>query len=107
MAALPLALAQKIELIMAVDEYVFGYCLHERNNHQPGDTGASPEMRAYVADLIGTGGYPHLSRLVDESADFETVWEVLDAAMRDAERFDRNLARLLDGFEREMGLRPR
>jgi AcrR family transcriptional regulator len=104
-ATLPLTLGQKMELIMAVDEYVFGYCLHERNNHPAGDAGLPPEMREYIAELMSTGGYPHLSALADEHG-FESAWAQIDAAQGDAGRFERNLARLLDGFEREMGLEP-
>ena len=45
-----------------VDEYVFGYCLQQRNNVQPDDTGIDPEMVAYVNGLLKTGDYPHLAR---------------------------------------------
>jgi AcrR family transcriptional regulator len=99
---LPATLAQKIEIIMAVDEYVFGYCLHERNNTQS-DDGLAAGMRDYINELVSTGEYPNLSRLVDEHG-FDTAWRQLDAAQHDDARFDRNLGRLLDGFEREMGL---
>ena len=33
-ASLPIPLADKLDIVSTVDEYVFGYCLHERNNVQ-------------------------------------------------------------------------
>ena len=53
-----------------------------------------------MADLIATGEYPQLSAMVDAHG-LESVWDQMEAAMSDPGRFDRNLARLLDGFERE------
>ena len=32
LASLDAGFEDKLDLIMAVDEYVFGYCLHQRNN---------------------------------------------------------------------------
>jgi AcrR family transcriptional regulator len=101
-AEMPVPLRQKMELIMAVDEYVFGYCLHERNNvDQVGADGLPDPMRQYVNDLISTGEYPQLSHLAREHG-LESAWEQMEAAVRDEGRFERNLARLLDGFERDL-----
>lgn len=99
-AALPITLAQRMEVIMGVDEYVFGHCMHQRNNDHGDDASFGREMLGYVADLIATGEYPQLSAMV-EAEGLEPVWDQMEAAMRDPGRFDRNLARLLDGFERE------
>lgn len=105
-ATLPVPLGQKMEVILAVDEYVFGHCMHERNNDQGDDGSFGHEIHEYVADLIATGDYPQLSAMVAADG-LEKVWEQMESAMRDPDRFDRNLARLLDGFAREFGQPPR
>ena len=33
-ASLPITLDEKLDIVGAVDEYVFGFCMHERNNLQ-------------------------------------------------------------------------
>ena len=59
--SLPTSLREKLDIVSAVDAYVFGFCLHERNNHlqdegQVLDSG----MIDYVNELIDTGDYPQL-----------------------------------------------
>jgi len=97
-ALLPLQaeLEDKLDLISLVDEYVFGYCLHERNNlrDDPGDD----EMMDYIGALLIDDEYPALAAMVDEMG-LQEVWSRMDAHARGAGRFDRNLARLLNGFE--------
>ncbi len=46
----------KIDLITAVDEYVFGYCLHERNSLK--DHTSDDEMIDYIDDLLIENEYP-------------------------------------------------
>ena len=36
-ASLPVSLGERMEIILAVDEYVFGHCMHERNNDHGDD----------------------------------------------------------------------
>ncbi len=86
-----------LDLMMAVDEYVFGYCLHARNNLQA-DESADPSVMRYMEDLLATGEYPALRALVGTDG-FEATWRRLGDQMRDSRRFERNLDRLLDGFE--------
>jgi AcrR family transcriptional regulator len=93
-------LVTKLDVITAVDEYVFGYCIHERTTLLD-DAAAGDVMRGYVTDLIGTGDYPELTRLV-EADGAAGVWSQIYAHTHDPERFDRNLARLLDGIERDL-----
>jgi AcrR family transcriptional regulator len=96
--SLPIELADKLDIVAAVDEYVFGYCLQQRNNVHPGDTGIDPEMIAYVSGLLQTGDYPHLAAMADDLG-LEEAWGKIEAHLRDESRFDRNLHRLLDGIE--------
>ena len=96
LAPLAAELEDKLDLITLVDEYVFGFCLHERNNlsEGPGDG----EMVDYIGALLIDDEYPALAGMVAEMG-LPQLWARMDAHSRDPERFDRNLARLLDGFE--------
>jgi Tetracyclin repressor-like, C-terminal domain len=85
----------KLDLITVVDEYVFGFCLHERNSqtHDPNDE----EMVEYIGSLLSEDEYPALAAMVAEMG-MPKLWSKIDANNRGAGRFDRNLARLLAGF---------
>ena len=93
-------LATKLDVVTAVDEYVFGYCLMERNNLQDSLT-RDPYMVDYVGGLIATGEYPQLAKLADELG-LEEGWTRIEDHSRDPGRFDRNLARLLAGIEQSL-----
>jgi AcrR family transcriptional regulator len=86
----------KFDLITIVDEYVFGYCLHERNNLK--DNPDDSEMADYIGALLVEDDYPALSAMVDEMG-LQRLWSRIHGHARDAGRFDRNLARILSGFE--------
>jgi len=90
----------KLDLITAVDEYVFGFCLHERNNYAGDANGA--ELVGYIGALLNDDDYPALAAMVADTG-LEEVWSKIHAHARGAERFDRNLARLLSGFEAGFG----
>jgi AcrR family transcriptional regulator len=105
LAGLDIPLALKIDILTTVDEYVFGYCLHERNNYAEGDDALSPQMEQYLGTLIATGEYPALGALTAD-APLRDVWRNVSSAMRDNRRFDRNLARILDGFEQSFPTEP-
>ena len=55
-------------------------------------------MVAYVDGLVETGDYPQLAAMAGEFG-LEQAWTQIEAHLRDPQRFDRNLARLLDGIE--------
>ncbi len=90
-------LAAKLDLMTTVDEYVFGHCLFVRNNLLH-DEANSHEMLRYMRELLSGGDYPTLQDMVD-STGLEHLWMQIHQNSEDAGRFDRNLARLLDGFE--------
>jgi len=102
-ASLPLALADKFDIVTAVDEYVFGYCLMERNNLQADDT-FDEEMIAYVNDLLATGEYPQLAAMAEANG-LAQSWAEISDHLRDSTRFARNLRRLLDGIEADLATR--
>ncbi len=96
LASLDATFEDKMDLITVVDEYVFGYCLHERNNLK--DHTNDDEMIDYIEDLLAENEYPALSAMVAEMG-LPRLWSRLHSHSRSAGRFDRNLARLLAGFE--------
>ena len=97
---LDVPLAAKLDVLMAVDEYVFGYCLHQRTTFDE-DAAATAEMMAYVGELVRSGDFPELARLVDADG-LAATWSRIHVHAHDPERFDRNLQRLLDGIERDL-----
>ena len=97
-ASLPITLAEKLDIVTVVDEYVFGYSLLERNNLQDGARSIAGDMVAYVESLVQTGEYPQLAALSEEIG-LEAGWRQVEEHLRDGDRFGRNLARLLDGIE--------
>jgi AcrR family transcriptional regulator len=94
----PGTLADQLDLMMAVEEYVFGYCLNVRNNLRD-TTVESDEFFGYIDELIATNDYPTL-RKIAETSGTRDIWNQVKDHYRDARRFERNLNRLLDGFEK-------
>jgi AcrR family transcriptional regulator len=97
-ASLDIPFADKLDLVGAVDAFVFGFCLHERNNAQSDTDPFDADVKEYVNGLIRTGEYPELAALADEVG-IDAVWSSIRAYSRDEMRFARGLERLLDGFE--------
>ena len=90
-------LEMKLDVTTAVDEYVFGFCVHEHRTFAGGD---EVEMPAYIEELLGAGAYPAVRAITDEVG-LASFWTRMHAHSTDPGRFERNLARLLDGFERD------
>ncbi|MET0323918.1 MAG: TetR/AcrR family transcriptional regulator [Ilumatobacteraceae bacterium] len=97
--ALDLSLGERFELVTAVDEYVFGYCLMQRANATDDhEAFLETEFVGYVDGLIDQGDLPALAAIKAEHGT-SGAFEVMQRQGNDPGRFDRNLARLLDGFE--------
>ncbi|MEP7045839.1 MAG: TetR/AcrR family transcriptional regulator C-terminal domain-containing protein [Ilumatobacteraceae bacterium] len=100
LSSLDATFEEKLDLITVVDEYVFGYCLHERNNLN--DNPNDAEMVDYIGTLLNDNEYPALAAMVAEMG-MPRLWSRIHSHSHGAGRFDRNLARLLAGFEASLG----
>jgi len=92
-------LATKLDVVAAVDEYVFGYCLQEWggwSSDQQRDT-----VSAYVEDLVRTGDFPQLQRYLDEMG-LDAVWRAFEDNGTDPDRFERNLRRFIRGIDLDL-----
>lgn len=90
-----------LDVITVIDEYVFGYCIHQRTHFEPeGEGPPSHEVQQYVQDLAVSGDYPQLVRLLERHGS-DRAWAMINEHARNTARFDRNLSRILDGFEVE------
>jgi AcrR family transcriptional regulator len=98
LASLPLPLGEKLEISSAVDELVFGHALMERHHLVEEHPGFDDEMLDYVKALVDTGEYPQLAALAEDPG-IEEAWTLIEAQLRDPNRFRRSLERLLDGIE--------
>jgi AcrR family transcriptional regulator len=98
-AGLGLDREQTFEVIGQVDDYVFGYSLREVQERVEQEHGWSPEVIDFFRRELDTGAYPLISKFFGD--DFEATFEEAMEFMSDGARFDRGLARLLDGIEAE------
>ena len=92
------SLEDQLDLATAVDEYVFGYCMMYRSEYATPDAQSDGAMIAYVTSLLGSGDYPRIEAMAKEWG-MDKAWQRVHQHSRDEDRFERNLARLLDGFD--------
>ncbi len=83
LATLRAGFDDKLDLITVVDEYVFGYCLHERNNLK--DEVDDTEMAEYIGALLIDDEYPALTGMVSDMG-LSQLWAKIDRHARDAGR---------------------
>lgn len=101
LSSLDLDFQQRLDIMTAVDEYVFGHCLHARSEAEVSDDDWE-SMSGYLVDLAAGGDYPQFAALVDQHGP-ERLWRLMrDYERDDAARFERNLTRLLNGIERDL-----
>jgi len=90
----------RFEIITLVDDYVFGYSMRRR---LPGrdDPEAMEEWldraSGYIEEQVATGDFPHLQAIMPD-AGMSAFWKQLEEADFEDGRFERGLARLLDGI---------
>jgi AcrR family transcriptional regulator len=93
------SLEEQLDLATAIDEYVFGYCMMYASDYANPDAHSGAAMIAYVTSLIHSGDYPRIEAMAKEWG-MDKAWQRVRKHSRDEDRFERNLARLLDGFDR-------
>jgi AcrR family transcriptional regulator len=98
-AGLGLDREETFEVIGQIDDYVFGYSLREVQEREEQEHGWSPEVIDFFRRELATGDYPLISEFFGK--DFEATFAQAMELMADETRFDRGLARLLDGIEAE------
>jgi AcrR family transcriptional regulator len=92
----------RLELIMLVDDYVVGYVTRELQiAREPATTEMPPAIAQFFADLLATGDYPHIQRLVGDAEPAAGFMPFVEVAV-DPDRFGRGLRRLLDGVALEL-----
>jgi AcrR family transcriptional regulator len=96
-AAMQISHQEKIELISLVDDYVLGFTLRSDAGEEFTDEWIHA-VGGYLAEQLLTGDFPHIRELVGAD-DPEVVIRRFAAATTVDERFERGLARLLDGVE--------
>jgi AcrR family transcriptional regulator len=92
------SLEDQLDLATAVDEYVFGHCMMYASEYANPDAQSRGAMIAYVTSLLGSGNYPRIESMAKEWG-MDKAWQRIHQHSRDEDRFERNLARLLDGFD--------
>jgi AcrR family transcriptional regulator len=100
-AGLGLDKEQTFELIGQIDDYVFGYSLREIQEREEHERGWPPEVMDFFERELATGNYPTVRHFFGD-VPFEDSFDAVVEFMSQEHRFDRGLARLLDGIEAEV-----
>lgn len=86
--------ARQMEIVSTVDDYVLGYTIRERRTQATAGAGSGPSLleHAYIRELLESGAFPHLRRVVE-------------TGVYGQEDFEKGLNWLLDGIQREHDVR--
>lgn len=98
-APLGLGKEQTFEVIGQVDDYVFGYSLREIQEAEEHKRGWPPEVVDFFKRELETGRYPLINDFF--GGDIDASFDLVVEFMAEEGRFERGLARLLDGIESE------
>jgi AcrR family transcriptional regulator len=98
-ADLDLDKEQTFEVIGQIDDYVFGYSLREVHEAAEHERGWPPDVIDFFKREVATGDYPLIKEFFGD--DLEDSFELVIELMAEEGRFERGLARLLDGIEAE------
>lgn len=95
----------RFEIILMIDDYVFGYALREAEDQREAEEWDELEYEAlieYLEAQLATGQFPHMERL-REGRDARSAFERINTLVRHPDRFERGLKRVLDGIALELG----
>jgi AcrR family transcriptional regulator len=105
-AELDVDLRTRFEIITMVDDYLVGFVLRaaedERELQSYGEN-FHDTIADYFADQLATGEYPHIKAAIGERPVRDVIAE-LNELSSDEGRFERGLARVLDGIARSLGI---
>jgi AcrR family transcriptional regulator len=87
----------KLEAIVLIDEYVFGFAIREAQEPDAHGPGWPPGVREFFQREIDSGEFPHARELLGDDLDAGVA--VVRELFREEGRFERGLERLLDGIE--------
>jgi AcrR family transcriptional regulator len=85
-----------LEIVLFVDDYVFGHSLRDSQEDHSGDDAA--DALALLQELVAGGDFPHLASLFPPGGSAADVAKRFEAIEQDDARFERGLVRLLDGI---------
>jgi AcrR family transcriptional regulator len=92
-------LADKLDLVLLVDEYVFGVGFLDRQ--APDADRQARDTLPYMETLLETGAFPYVEAMVEEHG-VEPAWATFGWVVGDEGRFERNLRRLLAGVAADL-----
>src|SRR4051812_35737630 len=93
-----LSLERRLEIIAVVDDYVYGFAMRAAGVHAADAADHVPAALVdYVEAQLATGEYPHMAEIVG-TGDTAAAFAHMLSVMFDEGRFERGLARLLDGI---------
>lgn len=87
----------KLEAIVLIDEYVFGFAIREAQEPDAHGPGWPPGVREFFRRELDSGEFPCVRELLSDDLDAGVA--VVRELFREEGRFERGLERLLDGIE--------
>ncbi|HEX3238502.1 MAG TPA: TetR/AcrR family transcriptional regulator [Solirubrobacterales bacterium] len=87
----------RLEAIVLIDEYVFGFAIREAQEPDAHGPVWPPGVREFFQRELDSGQFPHARELLGEDLDAGVA--VVREVFREEGRFERGLERLLDGIE--------
>lgn len=97
MAGVDVGPRARLEAIVLIDEYVFGFTIREAQETDEHESGWPPGLREFTQRELDSGEFPLARELLGE--DLDTGIALVREVFREEGRFERGLERLLDGIE--------
>jgi len=91
----------RLEAIVLIDEYVYGFAIREAQERDDHARRWSPQVLEFFRRELASGDYPLAGELF--GADVEAASDFVADVLFDEGRFDRGLDLLLDGIEASFG----
>jgi AcrR family transcriptional regulator len=94
----------RLDLIAMIDDYVVGFVLKSDLEPDLDDVPeeAGPAIAEYLDHHLRTGAYPHIEALLGDGDRWTALTRLMAAAHPADKRFERGLARMLDGIAQDV-----